>query len=76
MEKAYDLKALGERLKSKGLVQLENEAQDIVKETFAWLKESAAISVNPFDDVAATLYPMIETKIEEQVDKIDGVIGS
>lgn len=76
MEKAYDLKALGEHLKAKGLVQAEDTVQEIVKETFAWLKESAAISVNPFDDMAATLYPMIETKIEEQVDKIDGVIGS
>lgn len=75
MEKAYDLKVLASNLKQKGLIQAEDAAEDVVKEVFAWLKESAVLSENPYDDMAVIIYPKAEEMILAQVDKIDGQEG-
>ena len=75
MESAYDLKDLGKRLKEKGLVELEDGAEAIVKELFAWLRESAIMSPNIYDDMAMIVYPKIEEMILSQVDKIDGKVA-
>ena len=75
MEKSYDLKDLGKRLKEKGLVELEDGAEAIVKELFAWLRESAIMSPNVYDDMAMIVYPKIEEMILSQVDKIDGKVA-
>lgn len=75
MEKAYDFKELGTKLAQKGLIQLEDSAEDIVKEVMTWLKESAVISKNPYDDMAMVIYPKIEELLLNKVDKIDGQEG-
>jgi len=71
MEKAYDIKVLGEELKSLGLPVLEDTAVKIVEKIFKWLEESAKISHTPYDDLVALLYPQIKILILAQVDKID-----
>lgn len=70
MEKAYDFKVLGESLKAKGLIQGEEMVEDVIKELFVWLKESAVLSKSPYDDLAVIIYPQVESMMLAQADKI------
>jgi hypothetical protein len=76
MEKAYDLKDLGQRMVKLGLPVAEDTAEKMVHELFAWLEESAKVSHTTVDDLVAILYPQIKGLIMKQVDKIDGVKGA
>lgn len=73
MTKAYDLKALGEKLKAQGLPVLEDTAEKVYKATKEWAKESAVISENKIDDVVAPFYDHLDPLVLPQIDKIDGV---
>lgn len=75
MEKAYDAKELGKRLKAKGLVELEDGAEEIYKEVKAWLKESALLSKMPYDDIAVPFLDNLDKLVLPQIDKIDGQVG-
>ena len=44
MEKAYDLKDLGQKLKGKGLDVAEESLMIVFEEVMAWFKESASLS--------------------------------
>lgn len=57
MEKAYDVKALLEKFKKRGLDLTEDAAKMIIEDTCSWIQESAAISENKIDDVAALALP-------------------
>ena len=72
MEKAYDVKALVEKLKGKGLEVAEDVAVIAVGEVIAWFKESALLSENKYDDLVLAILPMLEAEILKQIDKIDG----
>lgn len=75
MEKAYDIKELGNKLKSKGLDLAEEGAKIVVEETLAWIEESAIKSPTPYDNIIAALIPTIKPLIMEEIDKIDGKEG-
>lgn len=75
MEKAYDLKALGERLKAKGLDIAEEALAMAVGETMDWVAESAVISDTPYDDMAVVIVPPLKKQVLGLVDKIDGEEG-
>ncbi len=75
MEKAYDLKELGIKLKSKGLDLAEDGAVIAVESVFEWLAESAVVSATPFDDMAQLVMPELKKIIMAQVDKIDSKVG-
>lgn len=75
MEKAYDTKALVEKLKAKGMDVAEDAAILAVTEVMAWFKESALLSENKYDDLVLGVLPLIETEILKLVDKIDGKEG-
>ena len=70
MEKAYDLKVLGARLKEKGLVELEDSAEQVYAVTKEWLKESATISKNPYDNLVSPFLDSLDTVVLPQIDKI------
>lgn len=72
---AYDVKRLVEVLKGNGIDIAEDLAIHLVKAIFIWLKESAELSENKFDDFAVVIYPLIEKEILKLVDKIDGEEG-
>jgi len=75
-KKAYDLKELGSHLKAQGLELAEDAAEKVAKAVFAWIKESAAISDNKYDDIAVSAaLPKIEEEVFKLVDKIDGQEG-
>ena len=72
MEKAYDIKELGDKLKDEGLDVLEDVSVVILKSVMSWIKESAELSEGKFDDMLVGVLPMIEGYVLEQIDKIDG----
>lgn len=71
MTSAYDFKGLIDILKSQGLEIAEESAKVVIKATFQWLKESAEISENKYDDLAVVLYPQLEKYALEQAEKIN-----
>lgn len=72
MEKAYDIKDLGEKLKAAGLPVVEGAAEVVLEKVIAWIKESAMISKTPYDDMTMVILPLIEEKIKKEINKIDG----
>lgn len=79
MEKAYDLKVLGERLKEQGLPIAKEALEDTAKKVYVvvkdWAKESAPISKTPVDDFVAPFYDQLDPLILGAIDKIDGEEG-
>jgi hypothetical protein len=79
MEKAYDLKVLGEKLKAKGLPIAEEALETIAKEVYIavkeWAKESAPVSESKVDDFIAPFYDQLDALVFPLVDKIDGEVG-
>lgn len=70
-KKAYDVKELVKEVKSQGLEITEEGAKVLIKSTFKWLKESAAISKTPYDDMASVVYPVVEKQILDLAEKIN-----
>lgn len=75
MEKAYELKALAERLKGRGLDLAEESVKILIEESFDWLGESAKLSATPYDDMAAIVLPKLKELALSAADKIDGQVG-
>ena len=75
MEKAYDLKVLGEKLKAKGLVAAEASVESVGKEVYGavkeWFKESAALSKTTLDDLVAPFIDKADETIESAIEKLD-----
>lgn len=76
MEKPFDLKALEERLKAKGLTAVEGLAEIVAGETFAWAEESCAIHPNAIvKAIGAPAIAVIKPLAMGAIDKIDGQPG-
>jgi hypothetical protein len=75
MERAYDLKELGNELKGHGLDIAEESLMIVCDSVFAWLEKSAVKSPNVYDDMMAMVYPQAKKYVKEQIDKIDGEVG-
>lgn len=75
MEKAYDIKVLGERLKAKGLIEAEDMAFAAYDEVKTWLKESAIISATPYDNIAVPFLDQLDAIVKPKIDEIDGEEG-
>lgn len=72
---SYEIKLLGEKLKQAGLPIAEEAAEIVVAKVIEWLKESAVSSATPYDDMAMVILPLIEEKIKDELNKIDGIAG-
>lgn len=73
--KAYDLKVLIEKLKSRGLDVTEETAKGVFEDTFSWVEESAKISENKIDDMIVGMAGPAKSYVMEMLDKIDGKVG-
>lgn len=79
MVKAYELKALGEKIKAKALedgVQMAEVAvEKLAKAAYLgfkdWMKESAVLSDSKVDDFLAPFYDQADPIVMPQIDKID-----
>lgn len=72
MEKAFELGALVEKLKARGLDVAEEAAKVIVEEVLDWADESVKLSETKFDDLALPFIPQLKAAALGLVDKIDG----
>lgn len=75
MEKAYDVKALVEQLKGRGLDLAEDAALIVLDEVFVFFEKSAQMSENKYDDLVLAIMPMLKAEAMKQIDKIDGKEG-
>lgn len=75
MEKAWELKALMEELKAKGLDLAEDAAKHSVEAFFNWVEKSVELSDNKIDDLAKPFIPQIKAAALGALDKIDGQEG-
>lgn len=79
MDKAYDLKALGMKLKDKGLPILEEAAEAAAGQAYMalkeWLQESAVLSENKIDDVIMPFLGQMDGMVLPLIDKIDKKVG-
>jgi len=75
MDKAYDLKELGNVLKGKGLDVAEESLNILFDSVVEWVEESAKISATPYDDMAMLVMPQLKKLVKEAIDKIDGEEG-
>lgn len=79
MQKAYDLKALGEMIaaeaKKDGLTLAEGAIEQLAKASYqatkAWAKESAVLSETKIDDFIAPFYDQLDAFVLPQIEKID-----
>lgn len=75
MEKPYDMKILGEKLKKRGLNEGEDTVRGTLEDVCEWFAASAKLSPNPIDDLAAVGLPHLKAFALPYVDKIDGEAG-
>lgn len=75
MDQAYDLKDLEQKLKDAGLPEVEQLAEKSYGAVKEWLKESAKVSANPFDNMVMPFVDQLDSIILPQLDKIDGKEG-
>lgn len=79
MNKAYDVKELGEMIaaeaKKDGLVLTEQAVEALGKAAYMgtkkWAKESASLSETPYDDFIAPFYDKIDAFVIPQIEKLD-----
>jgi hypothetical protein len=79
MERAYDLKSLGEMIvaeaKIDGLSVAEESLEKLGKAVYVglkkWARESAALSETKVDDFLAPFYDQLDPFVNEQIEKID-----
>ena len=75
MTKAFELSALVEKLKARGLDVAEEAAKILVEEVFDWVSESVILTENKFDDMTIAVIPTIKAYALGKVDLIDGEPG-
>lgn len=75
MEKAWELKALVEELKGKGLDVAEDAAKHVVEAVFGWAEKSIEVSETKIDDLALVVLPKIKEAALKAADKIDQEVG-
>jgi hypothetical protein len=79
MEKAYDLKDLGQKLKDAGLPIMEEALEAAAGKAYMvlkqWIQESAVLSENKIDDVIAPFIDHLDSIVLPQIDKIDHQLG-
>lgn len=71
MEKAFDLSALGDELKSNGLELAEEASKIAVKSVLNWIEKSVALTENKFDDFFMLARPQIEAVLNPVVENIN-----
>ena len=79
MEKAYDIKVLGQYIKEeaekKGLALAEEALETLAGSVYLglkkWMKESAPLSDTKVDDFIAPFYDHADPYVLPQIDKID-----
>ena len=75
MEKSFEVKALVEKLKAKGLPEAEKLLHTVASEGLDWIQESLAIHSNKYLALGAGLVPFFKSGILKLVEQVDGQPG-
>ena len=75
MEKAFDVKALGEELKAQGLPLLEDGAEKVYAAVKIWLVASAAIQGGLVGSILPAALDAIDGYVTSKIDEIDGEVA-
>jgi hypothetical protein len=75
IKEAYDIKSLIAKLEARGLDLAEEGAKIVLDEVLIWVAESADESDTPYDNLVATIFPLLKDEVLKQIDKIDGEVG-
>ena len=75
METAFDIKALAEKLKSKGLDVAEDGVKILEESLVEWINESVVLTPSKIDDIAIPVLMALKPLLDLQIDKIDGKVG-
>jgi hypothetical protein len=73
--KAYELALLTEELKLQGLPIVEDLAEKSYLAFKEYLKKSAVLSENKYDDIIVPFVDHLDVMVLPQIDKIDGIKG-
>ena len=76
LEKEWDLKILLKELETYGLVVVEESIVKVIEICLQWVKESAELSENPYDDVIGVIIPVIMQPLNKLVNGISKDIES
>lgn len=76
VEKAFDIKELGEQLQKYGLIVAEETVIDVVEVSLSWVIESARASENPYDNVIEMVIPVVLGPLNEHINKLSPDIDS
>lgn len=69
--KAYDMGKLLVELKGEGLELTEEAAKKVIAKLFAWIRESAALSENPYDDMVVGVIKPLEKILMDKAEAIN-----
>lgn len=72
---AYDVKALVEKLKGRGLNIAEDAAKGAASDVLGWFADEVKKSPTPFDDIVLIVVDQLKIALEKELDKIDGQVG-
>jgi hypothetical protein len=76
MDKAYDLKDLGKKLEKRGISVAQEQLKGVLHDVGDWFVESAKLSSNPADDLAALGVPKLEELADSLIDAAAKKISS
>lgn len=71
MEKPFDVKDLGEKLKAAGLELAEENVKVLLPIFLDWIEDSVKMTENKFDDFFMMARPQIEAVLMPAIEKIN-----
>lgn len=74
MQKAWDTKALIEKLKASGLDVAEDAGKVLVEALFDWADESIVLTPSKLDDLGRPLLGTVKNYLLKKIDELDGEI--
>ena len=75
MREAYSLRDLEDKLKAKGLPEVEDLAEKSYEAFKEWVRESALKSKTPYDDIGIPFISYVDAIVDPAIDGIDGKEG-
>ena len=71
MEKPFDVKDLGEKLKAAGLELAEENVKVLLPIFLDWIEDSVKMTENKFDDFFVVIRPQLEATLNPLIEKIN-----
>ena len=74
MQKAWETKALLEKLKGQGLDVAEDAGKVLVEVLFEWAEESIDLTPSKLDDLGKPVLGMVKNYLLKKIDELDGKV--